>query len=664
MTAKPKKKIFPHIINIVTVAIVIEAFLCAMMIVRVFARENCFEIIEETAGQAAEVFTQSMKRNREQLKLFADILATNSSNPDETLQKYMMHFCETQSFSAVCVHRADGTTVSYGDHPHDQFGDLDYNIELAKLPYTSDVISIGDYQTEKYIYRAIPVVRNGETVGILYGYICLDSFKTFVSSTAFDGSAKFCIVDGDTGEFLLDEYHRYDENGNELPLDNFYDVIMNECEVKSGYSLEEMIHKVKVGESGMVVYNSQSTGNWYYTYYTPMEPNNWSMQITIDEDTAFRSFQNVNVTVIHLMVIVVVMMFMHLTVLMLQNNQVRKKDKHNLRKSEYINKVQGALINANTNPDFIDQALKVVADEMQAETVLLLAFQGKIISDAQYWPSKDKAQAHALLGINIREVFPSLFDRLASNSSAVFGQDSDIELSEASMELFNNLDVRNCMLVPIMDNAGKLKGSLAAVNVADVTRSTEMLECVTYDFFMSITNIENLNIIKSMGSVDYLTGVKNRNCFESELEDYANIKAESLWCVFIDVNGLHEVNNKEGHKAGDVMLRAVANAIKHVFGEKRTYRLGGDEFVAFMTDSSHEEFMGRKYKITEELAERGYYVSVGFEGIERGKNGKFNVESVVSKAEAIMYKDKWEYYQKNDIPTDRGHFPTFNKKED
>ena len=29
-------------------------------------------------------------------------------------------------------------------------------------------------------------------------------------------------------------------------------------------------------------------------------------------------------------------------------------------------------------------------------------------------------------------------------------------------------------------------------------------------------------------------------------------------CVYIDANGLHELNNERGHEAGDLMLRFVA----------------------------------------------------------------------------------------------------------
>ncbi len=51
---------------------------------------------------------------------------------------------------------------------------------------------------------------------------------------------------------------------------------------------------------------------------------------------------------------------------------------------------------------------------------------------------------------------------------------------------------------------------------------------------------------------------------------------------------MHLVNNTRGHKAGDLMLCAVATTVRKMFGKSHTYRIGGDEFVAFATDTTAE----------------------------------------------------------------------------
>lgn len=58
----------------------------------------------------------------------------------------------------------------------------------------------------------------------------------------------------------------------------------------------------------------------------------------------------------------------------------------------------------------------------------------------------------------------------------------------------------------------------------------------------------------------------------------------SLSCVYVDVNGLHELNNASGHEKGDQMLQTVALELQGRFGRDNCYRTGGDEFVAFVQD--------------------------------------------------------------------------------
>ncbi len=653
---KKRYSLLPQIIIIIAVVLMGVCFVASMMTIDEFAKDDCFDSIEETTTQISNMFVHTMEQNQTQLTLFADILAANETNPDELLQKYMENFCKTQNFSAVCIHRADGSTISYGFHPHDEVSALSFENEILKLPYISDVIDNGAMRKDKYIYQAVPIVRNGQKLAILYGYISLDTLPLFISSTAYDGKCEFYIVDGNTGDYLMDEYHRNvkGDRRTEVPLGNIFDDTMMAHETKSGYDMNEMRHKVKGGESGYCIFRSQRTGEWYYMYFMPLGINNWSMQLTIDEPTAFATYVGVQNTVFVLMLGVVGLALIVIVFLMLQNAGARKVDKENLRRSDYINNVQGALISAHNNPDFVHQALKIVAKEFKAETVLLLPFEDKRISNAYYWPSRDKASAMVLIGLDICEVFPNIYDTLVSGES-VFVGDEFIEerLFKETKDLLIALDVSNMLLVPIRDNSGVLKACIAAVNIPAENNRPEMLECLTRDFFLAITNLESYTVIKNMGSIDYLTGVKNRNSYETELKDIATWNAESLWCIYVDVNGLHEMNNTQGHSAGDQMLISVAKVMKNVLGEKYVYRLGGDEFIAFVKDSSHEVFMSYKHRIIDALAEKGYFVSVGFEGTEKNENRVFDVEKIVRAAETIMYKEKHEYYVENQLPTER-----------
>ena len=82
-----------------------------------------------------------------------------------------------------------------------------------------------------------------------------------------------------------------------------------------------------------------------------------------------------------------------------------------------------------------------------------------------------------------------------------------------------------------------------------------------------------------MSENDVLTDLRNRNSFEQILESK---NYHPAYCIYIDVNGLHELNNKEGHMAGDEMLKYVARILAEYFEKAHCFRVGGDEFVAFL----------------------------------------------------------------------------------
>lgn len=110
---------------------------------------------------------------------------------------------------------------------------------------------------------------------------------------------------------------------------------------------------------------------------------------------------------------------------------------------------------------------------------------------------------------------------------------------------------------------------------------------------------------------DPLTGRLNRRRFERDLEWWGRNRPETLTCVYIDVVGLHEINNHLGHKAGDGMLCAVAGAMQRMFPLADTYRIGGDEFVVLWADHTGEQGAEAAARIKALLRESNYEISVG-----------------------------------------------------
>ena len=150
--------------------------------------------------------------------------------------------------------------------------------------------------------------------------------------------------------------------------------------------------------------------------------------------------------------------------------------------------------------------------------------------------------------------------------------------------------------------------------------------------------------IKYLSETDMLTGAKNRNHYEHRLTRYPQSCHTNLACVYIDVNGLHELNNAKGHKAGDEMLQTVAGLLIEHFGPEHTYRIGGDEFVCFRPDAPESRTLQDMAEIAEMLEQRDYYISAG---IAFGYADDLALAALIAEAEKKMYREKRDYYRES-----------------
>ena len=149
--------------------------------------------------------------------------------------------------------------------------------------------------------------------------------------------------------------------------------------------------------------------------------------------------------------------------------------------------------------------------------------------------------------------------------------------------------------------------------------------------------------IETLSRTDLLTGLKNRNHYENQLEVYPKACTRNVICVYADVNGLHEMNNREGHAAGDRMLKETAALLQKTFTPEHAYRIGGDEFVAFKPDGDLEKVREDVERIRSELSRKGYHVSFGIAVWDKAE-GNANMRETVKEAENNMFIAKRKFY--------------------
>ena len=144
-------------------------------------------------------------------------------------------------------------------------------------------------------------------------------------------------------------------------------------------------------------------------------------------------------------------------------------------------------------------------------------------------------------------------------------------------------------------------------------------------------------------SHDTLTGLANRSRYEADLRELPNSGYESVVCTYIDVVGMHEVNEHLGHRSGDTLLCCLANAARKFFATSRVYRIGSDEFVILTPNEPPYSVWSTADRMRAFLKEKDYVISVGIQQTADLRH----LDEAVAKAEAAMRQDRQAYYDHN-----------------
>ena len=149
---------------------------------------------------------------------------------------------------------------------------------------------------------------------------------------------------------------------------------------------------------------------------------------------------------------------------------------------------------------------------------------------------------------------------------------------------------------------------------------------------------------------DSLTGLLNRAAFQNRLEqslEQARSNAGSVALLFIDLDGFKGVNDAEGHRAGDEVLRIVAQRIASTVRAGDTMaRLGGDEFLVMLDrDVTRDVADTIGHRIIEALHQRmdleGRDIFVGASiGVAMHPPLAGDIDALMNRADQAMYAAK------------------------
>ena len=134
--------------------------------------------------------------------------------------------------------------------------------------------------------------------------------------------------------------------------------------------------------------------------------------------------------------------------------------------------------------------------------------------------------------------------------------------------------------------------------------------------------------LQRISTHDILTGLYNRNFFETEMARIQLGRLFPISIVVADVDNLKTVNDRFGHSAGDELLRKVANLLRQSFrAEDIVARIGGDEFSVLLPQIDEKIIhivVDRLHADLEKLNDPMISISIG---MAIGEDGSVNIRT-------------------------------------
>lgn len=149
--------------------------------------------------------------------------------------------------------------------------------------------------------------------------------------------------------------------------------------------------------------------------------------------------------------------------------------------------------------------------------------------------------------------------------------------------------------------------------------------------------------------IDPLTGIYNRLAYDERIAlEFARWKRTRapLTLILWDVDRFKYINDTYGHKAGDKVLKVIANLLTQQIRETDfVARYGGEEFVMLLADTGAEQAMHVAEKVRRSVETCGFHysgqavsitISCGLADFQEGDTP----EKVFEKADAALYRAK------------------------
>ena len=324
-------------------------------------------------------------------------------------------------------------------------------------------------------------------------------------------------------------------------------------------------------------------------------------------------------------------------------NENRKKElETRLETERFIVKCIAQLHRNKSVDSIFSSLLSMTGEFFDTDRVYIFDYDGQETNNTYEWcrdgvePQKDSLQK---LDVKYIKRWLPIFEK--GECVIIEDIESIKESAPDEYEVLNKQNIHSLIAAPIDDN-DKLIGYIGMDNIPSEKLRASELFFTTLSYFVSsvICRRNNEECLRRMSYTDSLTGLFNRNKFIEDTKSLSSSEAEGIGVLYMDLNGLKEINDEYGHDEGDKAIKIVSECAVKSFCSESIYRVGGDEFVVLF-EGSEDGFDERINELQKNLGQIEYTVSAGWQYSTKTND----IENVIKAADEKMYTDKKHYYR-------------------
>ncbi len=274
----------------IVIAVIVALLIFAFLRINSVLRERSISRLEEGVNTVITEVTSKLARDSHILNATASILSQTDNFDAEATERTMQSVAPLLETMQMFVLMSDDTILSPDGSATDisQDDSLSFAVEAPLGEHISDrtyTLAGGD----PVLRHFVPIVQDGETAALLYGLTSLEDLPGSLNiDNIYNASASVYIVDTHTGDFILDTFH----DG----LGNIYDDYVEGVDgrtTKGALTWDEYTKEIMSLGTGYVIFRTDYTDGWEYMYYMPAGINEWAIAVSVPENEAFASVNEV-----------------------------------------------------------------------------------------------------------------------------------------------------------------------------------------------------------------------------------------------------------------------------------------------------------------------------------------------------------------------------------